>query len=99
LQNAEPNTSLSEQITKQLGRGVADYVEEQETPLNQWKLYNYLTFYISHNIEHILQNKRAEYRKQIVATLSPQLTEKYGNSFNEKNLRRMMQFADVFEDF
>ena len=35
----------------------------------------------------ILQNKRADYGKQIVATLSRQLCEKYGKNFEEKNLR------------
>ncbi|MBI9060149.1 MAG: DUF1016 family protein [Labilibaculum sp.] len=49
--------------------------------------------------EHVLKNKRAEYGKKIVSTLSPQLVEKFGKGFNEKNLRRMVQFADVFNDF
>ena len=46
--------------------------------------------------EDILQNKRADYGKQIVATLSRQLTEKYGKNFELRNLRRMMQFAEQF---
>ncbi len=48
--------------------------------------------------EHILQNKRAEYGKQIVVTLARQLTEKYGHNFEVKKLRRMMQFAEQFSD-
>ena len=48
--------------------------------------------------EEILQDKRAEYGKQIVAILSRQLEMKYGTSFSEKNLRRMMQFATVFPE-
>ena len=48
--------------------------------------------------EVVLQNKRAEYGKQIVSTLSTQLKEKYGRSFELRNLRRMMQFADEFPD-
>ena len=48
--------------------------------------------------EDILRNKRADYGKQIVVTLSRQLTEKYGRSFEEKNLRRMLQFAEQFQD-
>ena len=48
--------------------------------------------------EIILQNKRAEYGKQIVSTLSTQFKEKYGRSFELRNLRRMMQFADEFPD-
>ena len=46
----------------------------------------------------ILNNKRAEYGEQIVVTLSRQLVREYGNSFEEKNLRRMVQFATVFPD-
>ncbi len=48
---------------------------------------------------HILQNKRAEYGKQIVVSIAAQLIKKFGKGFNEKNIRRMMQFADVFFDF
>lgn len=46
----------------------------------------------------ILEHKRAEYGKQIVVTLSRQLEEHFGRNFEEKNLRRMLQFADVFPD-
>ena len=49
--------------------------------------------------EEVLGNQRAEYGKQIVLTVSTQLTEEYGKGFNEKNLRRMMQFAELFPDF
>jgi hypothetical protein len=47
----------------------------------------------------ILQSKRAEYGKQIVSHLATQLTQKYGRSFEARNLRRMMQFAEQFLDF
>lgn len=46
--------------------------------------------------DEILQNKRAEYGKTILATLSRQLETEYGSSFSEKNLRRMTQFAEAF---
>lgn len=49
--------------------------------------------------QEILQNKRAEYGKQIVPSLSTQLKERYGNNFELRNLRRMMQFAEEFPDF
>jgi len=48
--------------------------------------------------DDVLHNKRADYGKQIVVSLSRQLTEKYGRSFDEKNLRRMLQFAEQFFD-
>lgn len=46
----------------------------------------------------VLRGERAAYGKQIVATLSRQLTEEYGKGFDSKNLHRMMQFANVFPD-
>ncbi|MFC2100832.1 YhcG family protein [Bacteroidota bacterium] len=46
----------------------------------------------------ILVHQRAGYGKQIVVLLARQLSSQYGRSFEEKNLRRMMQFARVFKD-
>jgi len=44
------------------------------------------------------QGERAAYGREIVATLAQELTRTYGGGFAEKNLRRMMQFAEVFPD-
>ena len=46
----------------------------------------------------ILGERRAEYGKEIVATLSRHLKADYGRGFEEKNLRRMIQFAECFPD-
>lgn len=46
----------------------------------------------------VLGNQRAEYGKQIVATLARQLKEEFGKGYDEKSLRRMMQFASLFPD-
>ncbi len=48
--------------------------------------------------EETLKGKRADYGKRIRAELSRELTVEYGGSFGEKNLRRMIQFAEVFPD-
>jgi len=48
--------------------------------------------------QDILKEKRAEYGKRIVATLSQQLTVEFGKGFTDKNLRRMIPFAKVFPD-
>ncbi|WP_269223763.1 PDDEXK nuclease domain-containing protein [Flavobacterium sp. IMCC34518] len=56
-----------------------------------WKIGNRIN-------SEMLDNQRAEYGKQIVATLSRQLTIEYGRSYEEKNLRRMIQFANQFSD-
>ena len=47
----------------------------------------------------VLGYKRAEYGKKIVASVMRQLQEEYGTKgFEEKNIRRMMQFAEIFPD-
>ena len=47
----------------------------------------------------VLDNQRAEYGKQIVAQVARQLQEDYGKKgFDEKSIRRMMQFATLFHE-
>jgi len=58
-----------------------------------------LFWQIGNRINHlVLKNKRAEYARQIVSTLSTQLTKRYGKNFELRNLRRMLQFAEQFPD-
>jgi predicted nuclease of restriction endonuclease-like (RecB) superfamily len=58
-----------------------------------------LFWHIGNRINNeILQNKRADYGKQIVSTLSTQLKNKYGKNFELRNVQRMMQFAEQFDD-
>jgi hypothetical protein len=54
---------------------------------------------IGARIRHeVLGGERARYGGEIVATLSRQLVADYGRGFEEKNLRRMVQFAEAFAD-
>lgn len=46
----------------------------------------------------ILKDKRAEYGKQIIISLSKQLTEEYGNGWSDKQLRHCIRFAEVFPE-
>lgn len=46
--------------------------------------------------KEMLKGKRAEYGEEILPTLSAKLVPLYGKGFNEKNLWRMMQFAECF---
>ena len=48
--------------------------------------------------QDILKEKRAEYGQKIVSALGTQLEVEFGRGFSEKNLRRMVQFAEVFPD-
>lgn len=60
---------------------------------------SYLYWRIGQKINNeILNNKRADYGETIVKTIANQLVKTYGNSFSEKNLRRMIQFAQNFPD-
>ena len=48
--------------------------------------------------QDILKEKRAEYGAEIVSALGRQLEAEFGRGFGEKNLRRMVQFAEQFPD-
>ena len=48
--------------------------------------------------QDILQEKRAEYGEQIVATLSQDLSKEFGPGFTARNLANMVKFAEVFQD-
>ena len=49
-------------------------------------------------LREVLRTERAGYGEQIVVTLSRQLVAEFGRGYSEKNLRRMVQFAEVFPD-
>lgn len=44
------------------------------------------------------KKKRAEYGRQILATLSQELSEEFGTGFSEANLTRMIRFSKQFPD-
>lgn len=46
----------------------------------------------------VLQNERARYGEQILATLSQELTAEFGRGFDATNLTRMMKFAESFPE-
>jgi predicted nuclease of restriction endonuclease-like (RecB) superfamily len=48
--------------------------------------------------EEILRGDRADYGRQILATLSQELTQDYGSGFSYSALTRMVKFAECFAD-
>jgi predicted nuclease of restriction endonuclease-like (RecB) superfamily len=46
----------------------------------------------------VLQGQRAEYGKQVVATLAHQLTLTYGKGWSEQQLRHCLRAAEIFPD-
>ena len=73
------------------GKKQIAYAANTTTTLTYWNIGKRIN-------NNILENQRAEYGKQIVVAVSRQLTAQYGRSFEEKSLRRMMQFAQIFND-
>lgn len=58
-----------------------------------------LYWYVGRRIhQEVLGGQRAEYGKEIVSTLSRQLTTEYGRGWGERHLRNCVRFADVFPD-
>jgi predicted nuclease of restriction endonuclease-like (RecB) superfamily len=56
-------------------------------------------WHIGRNInDNILQNKRADYGKEIVLTLSQQLQTEYGKGYSKRNLLNMIKFNKLFYD-
>lgn len=54
---------------------------------------------VGHRIRtEILGSKRAAYGEQILSTLSTKLAPEYGQGYGERNLARMIRFAEVFPD-
>ena len=73
-------------------RGRVALTANAELTLMYWHIGNRIN-------TDVLQNQRAEYGKQVVATLAQQLQERFQTKqFSLRSLRRMMQFAEEFPD-
>ena len=49
--------------------------------------------------EEILNDQRAEYGKQIIASLSNQLSQSYGDGWSKRQLHHFVRFAEIFTDY
>ncbi len=47
---------------------------------------------------NILQNKRADYGKELIKELSEQLTAQYGRGFSKRNLHNFVKFNELYSD-
>ena len=63
-----------------------------EITLMYWEVGHYVN-------SVVLDGSRAAYGKRIVTELASKLMVKYGKTFDVHNLRRMMRFAEKFDDF
>ena len=87
------NTPLVNELISLIedGRKQVAYAANAAITLTYWRVGQRIN-------SDILENKRADYGKQIVVSVARQLTAQYGGGYGVKNLRRMMQFAQVFND-
>ena len=77
---AEPLMQQLRELIENTRKRVASVVSDETTQL-YWNVGNAVNTFV-------LQGSRAEYGKQIVVSVSRQLVAEYGDSFEEKNLRR-----------
>jgi hypothetical protein len=88
-------------VGQELFRDVANLIDETRKMVAYTvnSALTYMYWKIGKRInEEVLQYERAEYGSQVVVTLSRQLQNAYGKGFEEKSLRRMMQFSSEFQD-
>jgi predicted nuclease of restriction endonuclease-like (RecB) superfamily len=77
-------------IIEESRRGVAMTVNAALTLL-YWRIGKRIN-------EEILKGARADYGKQILATVSQELARDYGSGFSYSALTRMLKFSEVFQD-
>jgi len=92
-ENKEINTNLIveiKQLIEQSRQKVAVAVNSEITLL-YWHIGKRIN-------SEVLKNKRAEYGKQIIVTLSQQLTLEYGKGWSEKQLHHCLYTVETFPD-
>ena len=93
---------MSQAATQSLIQDLRQIIEQARGHVAATANYELTMMYwhIGERINHeVLGNQRAEYGKQIVASVSRQLQQEYNiKGFDEKNIRRMMQFTSLFPD-
>lgn len=93
---------VSQAATQSLIQDLRQIIEQARGHVAATANYELTMMYwhVGERINHeVLGNHRAEYGKQIVASVSRQLQQEYNiKGFDEKNIRRMMQFTSLFPD-
>lgn len=78
------------QLIEETRQAVAVTVNAGTTML-YWNIGNLIN-------NEILGNKRAEYGKEVVKSLSKELTQQYGKGWSDKQLRHCLRIAETFPD-
>lgn len=95
------NESEEEQISQALFKDISGLIEQSRKRVAHRvnKEMTILNWHIGKAIStRILGNQRGGYGEQVIEALSKQLTEKYGNGFDQSSLRRRVLFYRNFND-
>jgi predicted nuclease of restriction endonuclease-like (RecB) superfamily len=89
----QPSTALLADLGEIIGRGQSQAIAAVNSALTltYWQVGKRIN-------EEVLQGARATYGGQIVDLVAQDLFGRFGRGFEAKNLRRMMQFAEIFPD-
>ena len=94
--------NVVDQIVQQLYTDIARYIEDARQRVAAGISYEMVQLYwqIGKRInQDLLKEKRAEYGKQIVESVSTKLLTYYGRGFGRSNLFHMVRFVEVFPDW
>jgi len=73
---------------------------KQDVAITVNKSLTLLYWHIGRQIDdEVLQNSRADYGKEILQTLSSQLSKEYGKGYTKRNLENMIRFSKVFNNY
>ncbi|WP_184224359.1 DUF1016 N-terminal domain-containing protein, partial [Granulicella aggregans] len=97
MSDITPTSNEPEDLVSDLRRLISDAQYQAALAVNSgltllyWKLGDRIR-------REVLGSERAGYGEQIVVTLSRQLMADFGRGYSDKNLRRMVQFAEAFPE-
>lgn len=87
----------NENLVQELRELIASTKEKVAVSVNSslTLMYWHVGFKIN---EDILKNTRAEYGKEIISTVSKQLSKEFGRGYSKRNIADMIKFSQTFND-
>src|SRR5699024_5361546 len=88
---------ISENLFREISRLITETRNQVAVTVNAelvilyWNIGNIIR-------KEILKEQRAEYGKQVMKSLSDQLTQKYGKGYSKQNLLHFVRFAETFTE-
>lgn len=91
------DTNIEKALVNEIRTLVADAKQQATVAVNT--TLTQLYWQIGQRIhQEVLGGERAEYGKQIVATLAKELTKEFGRGWSSRNVAYMLQFYEAFPE-